>query len=386
MLTVNMLGKVNITYKDVSIDDKLSSKLVALISLLILNRNRDISKEKIAAYLWPDSSEDASRYNLRYNLWMIKKLIPEDAAGQHLIVAGKDYCRLNDKYDLQCDKLLLDKFNAHEQKTLPELIELKKLFKGDFLEGLYLKNCNEFNEMILFERVVCQNKQVEILKELADIYEQQGNYEEGLQILSEIAVIEPYNEAFACRIIEMQMKLGNRAAAINYYKKFEYTLRNNLNISPNNELKLLYANLLESNALTEEHRDKIRTKKKKVRIESRCIKDVEYFWVSDVVNEIIKNTDIKYMLDMDRKYIFDLGFIQNELLIDYEKYISYEHTASFPVPPVRIINAFRQFLSHASDIYDIEIKVIDIENIDIPSLSILKYIEDIKIDGISISY
>ncbi|MDD4583047.1 MAG: BTAD domain-containing putative transcriptional regulator [Eubacteriales bacterium] len=386
MLTINMLGKVNVIYKGESIDDKLSQKLVALICILVLNIGRNVSKEKIAAYLWPDSNDDAAKYNLRYNLWMIRKLIPRDANGEHIIVSGKDYSRINGKYSFQCDKILLDQFNIRQKRSVEELTRLRELFKGDFLEGLYLKNCNEFNEMILFERVVCQTKQVEILKELVNLYEVQERYEEGLKILNEMISIEPYNESFVYRIIDIYGKLGNRTAGINYYKKFESMLRRNLNISPNNELKLLYASLLDSPCKgSSEKKGNVR-KRKKIQIEARCLKDVEYFWVADVINEIMNTADKKYMLELDKMYVFDLSFIQNELLLDYEKYISKEHESIGFVPPVRIINGFCKFLLHATDIYDIDIKVINIKEMDAMSYNILKHIEHSKIDNIRLKY
>src|SRR5690554_816710 len=110
MLTINMMGKVNIIYKDINMNGKLSQKLVALICLLVLYRDRDVSKERIVSYLWPDSEADAAKYNLRYNLWMIKKHIPRDKTGEPLIITGKDYCRINKNYPFYCDKILLDEF------------------------------------------------------------------------------------------------------------------------------------------------------------------------------------------------------------------------------------------------------------------------------------
>ncbi|MFA7661530.1 MAG: hypothetical protein WCX59_01815 [Anaerovoracaceae bacterium] len=83
MLSINMLGEVNITYKGEKIVDSLSNKTVAMICLLVLNRDKNVSKEKIASYFWPDSNEEAARYNVRYNLWTIGKLIPKDAAERH---------------------------------------------------------------------------------------------------------------------------------------------------------------------------------------------------------------------------------------------------------------------------------------------------------------
>ncbi len=385
MLTINMLGKVNINYKGTSIADKASSKLVALICLLVLNKNRDMSKEKIIAYLWPDSNEEAAKSNLRFNLWTIKKMIPQDLNGEDFINVGKDYCRINQKYVFYCDKIELDKCQKNCDENIEELMALKSLFKGDFLEGLYLRNCNDLNELILFERVACQNRQVEILKKLVLLYEKHEKYEEGLQILNEIDVIEPYNENFAYQTITLYGKLGNRAGAINYYKKFEDSLRRNLNISPDKELKILYTNMLEDACeLTDSHRDK--NKKKKLNIESQCIHNVDFFWVADVINKIMEKGDKKYLLEVDQCFISDLGFIQSDLLLEYEKYYSPVENRLVAVPPVRIINAFIKFLLHATDIYDINVKVVNIEDMDGMSQNILNHIESLNNENIFFEY
>ena len=82
MLTINMLGKGAILYKNECISEKLSSKLVALICLLVLNKNRNMSKEKIISLLWPDSDDEAAKSNLRFNLWTIKKTVPQSDGGE----------------------------------------------------------------------------------------------------------------------------------------------------------------------------------------------------------------------------------------------------------------------------------------------------------------
>jgi DNA-binding SARP family transcriptional activator len=384
MLRIQLLGKVNISSFGERIEDKLSNKLIALLSLLFLNKDKNLSKEKIISYLWPDSNEEAAKSNLRFHLWTIKKLIPQSEKGEELILNEKDFCRINQRYPFYCDKSVLDQYRPSGPSNAEELIKLKDLFQGDFLEGLYLKNCDEFNEMILFERVVCQNKQVEILEKLINLYEEQEKYEEGLQILNEVTAIEPYHERFAYQIISMYGKLGNRVAAINYYKKFESALRRNLNISPNKELKLLYGTLLGSSA--ESSAEPIKNisgiKKKKLLIESHCVPDIEYFWVADVIREVMRAADKKYMLEIPKLYLFDLGYIQRELLIDYEKIISAETELIAFVPAVRILQAFFQFLLHAADLYDLTIRISSSQNMDPVSAQIRKHIEEKNLQGI----
>lgn len=386
MLSIKMLGRGNISYNGVSITDKLSIKLFALICLLVLNHNREMSRERLSAYLWPESDEETARYNLRYNLWLAKKLIPVDANGQNFILITKDSCRINQEYQFQCDKLCIDSYNAQEERTIEDLLQLKNLFEGDFLEGFYLKNCNEFNEIILFERVVCQNKQIEIMKELADLYEEAGRCDEELQILHEMMAIEPYNENFAYRILNIYKKIGNRTSAINYYKKFEAKLRRELNIVPNNDLKLLYRTLTEISCnIKNDYIDRVRVERKKLIIKTRCIKNIDFFWVADVVNTLLQKADINYLLELDATYILDLSYIQSELLLLYEKLVSLEHREVGTVPAVRIVNAFVKFLNHASQVYDINIHIENYNEMDPFSIAVLKHIETSSIDNICIT-
>ena len=97
MLNICLLGKTNFEYKGRNISDQLGTKAVALICLLVTNQNKYLSREKIITYLWPDSNEDAAKYNLRYNLWQIKKCIRINSDGEQFLHVDKDCCGLNSK-------------------------------------------------------------------------------------------------------------------------------------------------------------------------------------------------------------------------------------------------------------------------------------------------
>lgn len=375
MLIIKTLGKVNISHRGEDISEKLSHKMVALICLLVIYNGREAGKEKIAAYFWPDSDDEASKYNLRYSLWMIRKLIPKDKKGESLITVGKDSCRINEKYDFTCDKILLDRFQAKKGSSIQELEELRHQFQGDFLEGLYLKNCNEFNELILFERVVCQNKQIQILKELADLYEKAGKREDELVILKEMAMIEPYNETFVCRIMEALAAIGNRPAAIQAYKRFETVLRRDLNIQPEQHLKAIHASMLTDPCVGNPDGTKVSiTNRKRIHIKVRCMKGVDYFLLAGIVSELLRVADKSYIMDIEEQYLLDLGFIQNELLLAYEAQSSRKVKIPDSVPDVRIINAFCKFIHHVSQVYEMDIDVVDALEIDVVSQNIIKHV------------
>lgn len=381
MLSINMLGEVNITYKGEKIVDSLGNKTVAMICLLVLNRDKDLSKEKIAYYFWPDSSEEAAKYNVRYNLWAIGKLIPKDAAGETLIKSGKDCCSINNRYRFSCDRILLDSYNGKSKNSINDLLRLKGLFKGDFLEGMYLKNCNEFNEMILFERVVCQKKQVELLEALATIYQENNRFEDSLKTLEEMMITEPYNEAFAMRIMDMYSLIGNRTAAINFYKSFEQFLRSNLGISPDKELQNSYVTLLECPTKSRiEVKSKGFEKMQVLEVHAFCIPEVDFFCVSEIIRQILESGKKDSVLNLDRQTIFDLGYIYKDLITEYEKNESLDVVPLTPVPFVRIINAFYKFITHFTQVYEINCHIENPEKIDGISLEVLNYIKTREIE------
>ena len=379
MLTIKMLGKGAIYNKEECISDKLSSKLMALIFLLVLNKDKDLSKEKIISYLWPDSNDEAAKSNLRFNLWSIKKIIPPGRDGEEFILSGKDYCRINGQYPYDCDRTRLDAVKVSQLKSAEELLELKELFRGDFLEGLYLRNCNDFNEMILFERVVCQTKQVEVLEKLIDLYDEQEQYEEELKIINEVTAIEPYNEKFAYRAIQIYGKTGNRTAAINYYKNFEIVLRRNLNTAPDSELKLLYQELMESScSFKYEPKSRGRCARQQLDLNVYGLKGIEYFGIAGMLEGILEQTDKKYIHEMDSSDLADLAYISAGLKKELERLNPNERHGTVFVPASRIVMSFLNVLKHIARRYEVRLIVTGLEEMDSVSRNLICYLEKIK--------
>lgn len=383
-LCVNVLGKIELNHNGVQLENKLSAKGIALICLLLLSSRKHISREKLIAYLWSDSDEEAARYNLRYNLWNIKKLIPTDQRGEELIVSDKDCCIINPKYNFRSDLLQLREFEQKkEESSIEELLEMKSLFRGDFLEGIYIKNSDEFNEKIIFERILCQNKYVEILKRIVDRYLEEKNYHECIRILNELTVIEPYNEEFACRMMSVYIDSGQRGTAMTFYKNFESMLRRNLNITPSKELKLLYGALLDQP--TEDNRKwsvGCGLKKQNLKIDIRSMKDVEYYCMAEILKKILLRADRKYIFGLEKGYMEDLAHIFRELGIVYEKTCGEKLAFRPEVPRVRIIEAFLRFMQRISEMYRLDIEIKNVEEIDVVSRNVFYHMIETQAEDI----
>lgn len=374
MLNISFLGKPKIEYNGVPIGENLGNKAIALICLLILNRNRYLSREKVVAYLWPDSSEDAAKYNLRFNLWQIKKNINPDSEGELFLHVDKDCCGINEKYNFDCDIVNIINFKSEDDSTIQELLILREMFGGDFLEGCYFNNCDEFNELILFQRINIENKKVHILKKIVECYENSKNYDDAIEIINEIHEIEPYDEEMALKLMRLNIAKGNRVGAINYYSNFSNRLTGNLGISPGEPLKELY-DQIKNQKISQTIVKK--SEPSKIILDTSCMEGIEYFWMADTISQILKKVSLSILNKLEKNYIVDLSHIQRKILCcidDDNEIVTIKALLYTQISDVCIVNAFIELVKLVSEKYKLQININDLKDMDNISKKVFEYL------------
>lgn len=285
MLTINLLGNVGIYYDGEDITTKLSSKSVAIIMLLVANYNKKITREKISDLLWSEKYDNAG-YNLRYNLWNIKKVIPFDKEGRELITSNKEYCCINPDYIFEGDIVNVKKLEEKliSNMTMEELQHIKKEFKGEFLEQLHIKDSEEFYEWILINRVKYQKLYVNCLNQIYTLLKNTNMHDEKIDILDEILKCNPYDEECHYNLMLEYIKDGKRHKAISQYKKCDNILRSELNIGAKIKLKDLYMGLINEQSDFEERGKRT----KAIKINEYSNKNLEYLGLSQLIESLIK--------------------------------------------------------------------------------------------------
>ncbi len=389
MLNICFLGKLKFEYEDHDITEKVGIKTAALVAVLMLQQNRDISREKVIAYLWPDSNEEAAKYNLRYNLWLLKKIIPPDLNEEQFLRINKEYCGINFKYNFRCDILNAINFDSNKSYTIEELLELKITFAGDFFEGHYFNNCDEFNEMIIFERNNFENRKIKVFRKLAELYEEEENYDACLEVINEILNIEPYDENLALKVMSLYICCENRGGAIKFYKSFCNKLICSLGIHPSELLQNKYNEIKSNSTLETEKLDSEKTRvysnitgdMKTIKINTSGIKAIEYFWIADTIDEIIKNGFFEEDT-LSKNEIADLAYIMPYI----GSYSNIDYDRSVVVPPVRIIKAFIKLIQNICSKYILYIKIQQVDNMDNISLEVLEQLKRSNIENLFIEF
>ena len=149
MLKLKFLGQLKMEYDGKDLTSQVSGKSMALLAILLVERNHQASRRKLISYLWPDSDQEAGRYNLRYNLWQMKKLIPQELSGEHFLIITKDTCRINERFAYTSDLGRILSAQVEHTDDPSELESLYSLFTGDFFGEQTFHGCDEFEEMVV---------------------------------------------------------------------------------------------------------------------------------------------------------------------------------------------------------------------------------------------
>src|SRR5512140_197778 len=89
MLEVRLLGQIDLRRDDAPI--AIASRAAqSLFAYLILTAGTSHRREELAGRLWPDTTDEAARKNLRHELWRLRKAIESNSrrkrTAPHLLV------------------------------------------------------------------------------------------------------------------------------------------------------------------------------------------------------------------------------------------------------------------------------------------------------------
>lgn len=117
----------------------------------------------------------------------------------------------------------------------------------------------------------------------------------------------------------------------------------------------------------------------RIEISSYCMKDIEFFWIADVIEKIAHDRSFNPST-FEEHVLRDISFIVPDI---WEESIRYEDIAE--VPHVRIVKACICFIRQACRNNILDIKIENFEDMDRISLGIYRYLNDHSIENIKFS-
>ncbi|MBI2906449.1 MAG: hypothetical protein HYX92_02205 [Chloroflexi bacterium] len=219
---------------------EVGAKQLALLTYLALAAPLRQARSRLAALLWSEKSEEASRYRLRHALWMLHRTLGDSVPG-----ADDDACWLDPEEGTWVDAREFRRGCRQEGIDLRRsgppaagdddsaaLQGIVDLYRGELLAGLVVRDAPEFEEWLLVERESLDLLYLEALWRLGNAQIAAGSLGEAAATLDRLVQADPLRERSYCALAGLYVRLDDRSAAVRICRRCSTTINAELGVSP----------------------------------------------------------------------------------------------------------------------------------------------------------
>lgn len=256
-LRLECLGGMQITRNRMPLTGYVSVKVPALLCYLAVT-GRPQFRLVLAGLLWSDLPEEDACANLRKALSNLR-----DLAGDHLIITPHTVAfDRQSAYWLDVEAFLAAANRgvrrqarsehvgasgppssptlSSESSALPDLLAAAELYRGDFLDGFYVRHASLSEEWVSGQREGLRRLAGRVLKQLAEHYAGSGEFDRAIECTARLLALDPWQEEAHRQMMVLLARNGERSAALAQYETCRRLLKRELNVEPSAETTALY--------------------------------------------------------------------------------------------------------------------------------------------------
>jgi DNA-binding SARP family transcriptional activator len=183
-----------------------SRKARALLAYLALVPGQAHPRDKLAALLWGDSSDDRARHSLRQALVRIREGLRHAVPGA-LLEEGETVALNADAADVDVETFR----RLARTGTATALKGAARLYRGDLLEGLDVVEPS-FEDWLLTERERLREMALEVLARLLAQQNEAGAVDGAIETAVKLLGLDPAQEAVHRSLMRLYVRQGRRGA------------------------------------------------------------------------------------------------------------------------------------------------------------------------------
>ena len=244
-----LLGEPQVSRDGAPVRGFIYNKALALLAYLAVTR-RPHSRDSLAGLLWGEMPDESAKANLRKILSSLREIVGGELSVDRQTVSLDSGSAL--WLDTEVFEAQLLGVAAGPQAVRPQaagilsendvrqLEEAVGLYRGDFLEGFYVRNASAFEEWVLSERERFRQMALHALFRLVGHYTAVGNYSRGLDHATRLLALEPWHEEVHQQMMLLLAFSGQRSAALNQFEVCRRLLAEELGAEPTRDTVDLY--------------------------------------------------------------------------------------------------------------------------------------------------
>jgi DNA-binding SARP family transcriptional activator len=220
-----------------------SRKARALLAYLALTPGQAHPRDKLAALLWGDSSDERARHSLRQALVNIRDGLRH--AAPKALIEDSDSVALNPEVsDVDADTFR----RLATIGTATALEGAARLYRGDLLEGLDVGE-SSFEDWLLTERERLREVALEVSAKLLAHHSEAGAVDAAIDAGVRLLGLDPAQEPVHRSLMRLYVRKGRRGAALRQYQMCVSALERELGVEPEADTKQLYQDVLRSRSV-----------------------------------------------------------------------------------------------------------------------------------------
>ena len=222
MLVVQLLGGLTLTSSNGPVPTgALQRRRMSLLALLALARERGMSRERIQAYLWPESDASRARHALEQLLYATRRDLGSDAVASTAM-----------ELHLNPDVVRADVW-AFDDAIRDEQWEVAVgLYGGPVLSGQHLADSTELERWMDGERVQREQDYLRALGALARAASQRGDAADAVRWHRLQAAADPLSVPFVLDLMRALEASGDRVAAVQQARAYQQLVVATLDVEP----------------------------------------------------------------------------------------------------------------------------------------------------------
>jgi TolB-like protein/DNA-binding SARP family transcriptional activator len=205
---------------------------LGLLAILGLAGRQGLSRDRIEAYLWPESSGAHARHSLDQAVYAIR----HDLGSDFILSTGREL-RLNPEF------VQVDLWEFEEAIRSGRWAAAVGYYKGPLLDGFHFADSRDLELWIDTERARLRLEYQTAVEFLANLSAQAGDHSQSMLWWRKLASSDPLSAGTTKKLMLALAAAGNRAGAVQHARLYQELVRQELDIEPDSEIEDLASTL-----------------------------------------------------------------------------------------------------------------------------------------------
>lgn len=217
-------------------------KSLALLYFLALSPGAH-SRHYLAGLLWGDMPDANARAALSRSLSDLRKHVEpylEISAHRVAFKRSAPYWSDVELFERAISDAVSDGEEGAPLEVIPRLREAVALYRGNLLEGFYVRGAIAFEEELTIARERLHLLAIQAMRRLIAHDLASGAFQQGIQDASRLLALEPTHEATHAQLMVCLANNGQRSAALSQYAACREILKEELGVEPADGTTALY--------------------------------------------------------------------------------------------------------------------------------------------------